>query len=138
MKIVSGPRFSHGYCKSHQWARTDAKKPKPLKKISAKGKIKKKEKAEYTVIQFEEFQKFYDQHPTKRCFECDAHIPVCRTYSVHHCLEKANYDDIKLDWDYWILMCFMCHNRAGTCIDFTPKTKAHTEELLKVYAQRSA
>lgn len=116
--------------------RTDDKKPKPMKKISEKGKIKKEEKAKETVIQFEEFQKFYDQHPTKRCFECNTYIPVCRSYSVHHCLPKQTYDDIKLDWRYWTLQCGICHNKIETCIDFAPKTKAHTEKLLALYESK--
>ena len=134
------PIFSHKYCKSHQHLRKDAAKEKSdLRKVEKRQKDivkhieKVQEKAEYTVVQFAEFQKFYDAHPTKRCFECDAHIPVCRSYSVHHCLPKQTYEDIKLDWRYWELVCFRCHSRIETNIDFAPKTKAHTEELLKLY-----
>jgi len=128
------PRFSHGYCKTHQWARKDDKKPRAINKVSKKGALKKLEKAEYTLIQFAEFQKFYDQHPTKTCFECDTYIPVCRSYSVHHCLPKQTYKEIKLDPRFFILVCFLCHSKIETCIDFAPNTKAHTLHLKALIA----
>lgn len=123
------PRFSNGYCKSHQYLRNDAK--------AEKRKAQVKEDSELSKRQDAEFQKFYNQHPTKRCFECNAYIPVCRKYSVHHCLPKQTYDDIRFDWRYWVLECFRCHQVVETNIDFAPKTKAHTEELLKLYESES-
>src|SRR6185437_9965424 len=130
----NNPRFSKGYCKSHQSLNT-IKPPKSIKKISDKGLVKRKEKVDYTQKQFKLFIEFYLTHPTKTCFECGRFISQLTSCNVHHCLPKSRYKNIALDTTYWVLVCFDCHQSTETNINNTPKIKEHTIKLKEKYLE---
>ena len=92
-------------------------------------------KRDYTQKQFKLFGEFYDLHPTKTCFECGRIISQLTSCNVHHCLPKSRFVEIALDWTYWVIVCFDCHQSTETNINNTPKIKEHTIKLKKRYLE---
>lgn len=138
--------FGKGYCKSHQYLRTDLKQlkkrnSKPIKKsgyinkISEKGLIKKQEKKEYTGKQWLFFLEIWKNRPHVS-FESGLPIygdPLSTMF--HHCLEKGidKYKRYALeDWNI-VLLLPSEHNQVHTDISKTPKVKEYTLKLKEKY-----
>lgn len=104
---------------------------KSIPKISEKGKIKKQEKKEYTEKQFELFKEIYEEHPTKRCFECDTWVDGKSSAQFHHCLFKSIEKYKKYALEKWniLLLCETCHTQVHTDSSKTVKVNKYTEEL---------
>lgn len=110
-------------------------KKKPLKKVSKKGEQNKITRKELRMKMAEEFLKFYDNHPTKRCIECDKYISkdAFGRINVHHLLPKARYKKYILEHWNFALVCPECHAQCEINILKTPKIKALTQELKEKY-----
>jgi hypothetical protein len=103
------PVFGKGYCKFHQYLRTDKKpkdekKPKPrvpIKKVSDKHK---KELAVYSVLS----KQYKEKNP-----HCEAKLTGCQYYTsdVHHKAKRGvNLNNI----DTWMPVCRSCHHKVET------------------------
>jgi len=116
-------------------------KHKPLKKSwlskqpTEKGLLLKEKKKELTALMKEEFLKFYNNHTTKRCFECNKYIneDSFGIINVHHILPKSKYPQYYFEhWNY-CLLCGNCHSQVELNIDLAPKVKELTKELKLKY-----
>lgn len=90
--------WGKGYCKSHQYMRTD-KKPKPLKRTPIKKRSSKQEKidAAYSIL----CKQYKKNHPV--CEVCNDRA----TQDVHH---KAYRGSKTLDESTYLAVCRTCHN----------------------------
>lgn len=115
--IVEGctkPRFAKGYCKNHQSLRTD-KKPKTLKKISEKGKIKKDLKKALYPNDMSFYFGIWNKREHK-CYNCSKDLgtkPL--TLYFDHILEKGNpkYAHLRHVEDNICLLCWDCHTNKA-------------------------
>jgi hypothetical protein len=130
-------QFGGGYCRNHQYLRTD-KKPKPLKKTSIKKvSLKRKVSLKKDTEQLHRDWLFYLEIWNERehvCFETGEPLgdePL--TLFFHHVLEKgiekyAPYRHCK--WNI-VLITWQTHDQVGMDIDKCPKIKAYRDLLLK-------
>jgi hypothetical protein len=94
----SYPVFGGGYCKLHQYYRTDKKKPKKINPISSKMIEALKL---YKIVRSE----FLNRHPL-----CQAKISgICTKDStqVHHTAGRIG--DLLTDHKYFLAVCHHCH-----------------------------
>lgn len=111
------------------------KKSYSVKKISAKGLEKKKEKAEYTEKQFELFKEIYAEHPSKKCYECNRWVDGQSSSQFHHILFKSIQKYKKYALEKWniVLLCTDCHSQVHLDVNKTPKVKELTEQIKEKY-----
>jgi len=88
--------FSHGFCKSHQWCRTDPKKPKPLQNTHKK------------TGELDLFLAIWNERP-HICEECDEPIRCFSVSLFHHKKPKSRYPELRLDKENVALICVSCH-----------------------------
>lgn len=134
----SQPRFAKGYCKRHQSLRTD-KKPKALKKISEKGKIKKELKKELVQNDMSFYLKIWLARPHVCTFcKCDLGVKP-KTYYFDHILEKQAFPGLRHDEENIQLLCLECHsNKTNGIVPAWFKTeKEKLKELHKDDADSS-
>lgn len=125
----NNPRWAKGLCQRHQSLRTD-KKPKGLKKISDKGKVRKELKKELFQNDAAFYLKVWESRPHV-CFETKKPLGKMNLCMFHHVLPKARYPEYRhCDWNI-VLLHPDVHNQVETNIDFTPKVKVLTEELTR-------
>lgn len=55
------------------------------------------------------YKKFYEQHPTKTCFETDEPITSYKSWNCHHLLEKKNYPQYAFLIDICVLLTLEMH-----------------------------
>lgn len=125
--------WSKGFCKFHTPQKPLKKSFKPINKISEKGKIKKEEKKEYTLKQFDLFKEIYIEHLTKTCFECNRKVDGASSINFHHALYKSKYPKFALEKWNILLVCYECHEKTHTNLEKTPKIKEYTEKLKEKY-----
>jgi len=111
--------FGGGYCKMHQWKRTDRKTPKnkPKKRINQYSKKMKGLLAIYNP----RAKVYKEENPY-----CEAKIPgICQYYTsdIHHKKGRGPY--LLLEYT-WMPICRMCH----TWIDENP-TEAREKGLVE-------
>jgi hypothetical protein len=124
-------QFGGGFCRNHQYMRTDRKPKTPkrtaIKKVSPKRDTK----------QLHEDWLFYLEIWSERphvCFETNAPLgdePL--TIFFHHVLEKGINRYKKYRHCKWniVLITWQVHDQVGMDIDRCPKIKAYREQLLK-------
>jgi hypothetical protein len=103
-KACSNNVFGGGYCKNHQYMRTDKKPPKPkeqkpIKQVSNKQAIKNQQYSKERKL-------FLAENPL-----CKANLPNCTKIAtdVHH---KRGRGEFFLKQETWIGLCRTCHNRV--------------------------
>lgn len=122
------PRFAKGYCKAHQSLRTD-KKPKPIKKISEKGKVKKEMKKALVQNDMSFYLDIWLERE-HRCFETGRLLgPKPLITYFHHVLPKQTYPEYRHSKWNIVILHPDTHNQVETNIDLCPKVKALTEKL---------
>lgn len=110
----NNPRFAKGYCKRHQSLRTD-KKPKAIKKITEKGKVKKELKKALYPTDMAFYFGIWDERPHV-CYNCGANLGVRPlTYYFDHILEKGNpkYEHLRYEKENISLLCWDCHTNKS-------------------------
>lgn len=124
-------RFSHGYCKSHQWMRTDNKKPKPIKKVSEKGKIKRQEKAALFHEDVEFYLSVWEIKYPHKCYNCDKELSQPLLLYFDHILEKGNekYKHLRYEILNICYLCWVCHTDKSNGI-LSDKLKALRESTI--------
>lgn len=131
------PWTKEGLCRFCFLAGSKSKplKKSHIKKISDKGKEKKKQKAELKKQMFEEFRNFYNNHETKTCYECDKfiHESVFSSMNVHHVLPKSRYPEYTLEHWNFLLLCPYHHQRCEQDITKTPKVEEKTKDLKEIF-----
>lgn len=129
----SNPRFAKGYCKSHQYLRTDAKKPKKLKKISEKGKEKRVLKKELVKTDMAFYFKLWMNNPHV-CTFCQKDLgDKPKLYYFDHILEKQAFPKLRHEADNIQFLCLGCHNNKtnGKVPLWFEKEKARLKEKYK-------
>jgi hypothetical protein len=98
----SYPVFSKGFCKSHQYKRTDKKKAKKISPYSEKHLEKLKE---YRIVR----DQYMKMHP--KC-ECNGRIPGCTGLSedLHHAKGRGQFLS---DLRYFKALSRHCHVWVG-------------------------
>jgi len=89
------PRFSKGFCKFHQWCRTDKKKPK--KSISPFSAKKLEQLSEYRIVR----DKYLEEHP-----KCEVHDCNSDTTNCHH--KKGRGKELS-NPKFFMACCSSCH-----------------------------
>lgn len=84
------------------------------------------------------YREFYEQHPTKRCYESDRYIRNGKHWNVHHVLEKRQYPEHIFNSDVCVLLTLELHSLWHTLSDEDraikmPKTYNRYLELLDKY-----
>lgn len=130
----SNPRFAKGYCKLHQSLRTD-KKPKGIRRISEKGKIKKELKKELVQNDMSFYFTIWQNRP-HICYETGKNLGVKPLITMfHHVLPKQSYPEFRhCEWNI-VLLHPDVHNQVETNIDKCPKVKKLTEELKQTHGK---
>lgn len=111
--------WGKGYCKSHQYLRTD-KKPNKISAYSTKRK-------ELNKIYDKEARKFREENP-----KCGINSPNCihRTQGVHHKRGRGKY---LLDKDTWLPACNPCNHYVEAnhqwALDNGFKKSRHTKNV---------
>lgn len=109
------------------------KKPKGIKKISEKGKVKK----ELKKALFQNDAAFYLQVWESRphvCFETGVPLGKMNLCMFHHILPKQSYEKFRhCDWNI-VLLHPDVHNQVETRLDMCPKVNKLTNELKEKYA----
>ena len=130
-------QFGGGFCRNHQYLRTDKKTPNlkrtPIRKVSKKKTKSLGEKRLQTEQDWLFYLEIWNERPHV-CFETDQPLgdePL--TVFFHHVLEKglrryAKYRHCK--WNI-VLITWQVHDQVGMDIDKCPKIKAYREQLLK-------
>lgn len=110
-------------------------KRKPIRKISKKGEEKKLKKKDLTKLMRKEFWRFYDEHPSKRCYECSKYVAKDNfgPINVHHVLPKSRYEEYLLEHWNFALVCPECHAQCEVALFKTPKLEMLTKELKERY-----
>src|SRR5687767_12173219 len=81
------PRWAKGYCRKHQSLRTD-KKPTVLKKVGAKGQLKKELKKKLWPTDMAFYMEVWAERDHS-CYNCGKNLgPKPFTYNFDHILEK--------------------------------------------------
>jgi len=128
------PHFSKKRCRS-----CASKSYGVINKVSKKQTAKIKQKKEITKIDHSFYLNFYENHPTKKCFECDTFIDEPATQNFHHLLLKSaqhRYSvDIRHNKINIVLVCDTCHNQTHSNADKTPRIKSITEVIKKHFEQ---
>jgi hypothetical protein len=131
--------FSGGFCRNHQWCRTD-KKTKALTRTPIR-KVSKKQNTSTVrrerLNQSEKDWEFYLSIWTERehvCFESGQHLgsePL--TVFCHHVLPKSIKRFKKYRYSPWniVLLTWANHTQAETLVKFVPKVKAYYDYLIK-------
>jgi hypothetical protein len=124
-------QFGGGYCRNHQYLRTD-KKPKVLKKrkVSSSGVGLKNSLHEDWLFYLE----IWNERPHID-YETGEPIPGdASTLYFHHVLPKrksSRYEKYRhCKWNI-VLVSWETHSKAETNIDFVPKIKAYRDLLLQ-------
>lgn len=131
----SNPRFAKGYCLRHQSLRTD-KKPKPLKKVSEKGKVKKVLKKALVQTDMAFYFEIWEKRPHV-CFETGKQLgnrPAITMF--HHVLPKQSYPQFRhCEWNIVILHPDV-HNQVETDLRKCPKVYQLTQELKRKHNEK--
>jgi hypothetical protein len=115
--VVDGceyPRWAKGLCKRHQFLRTD-RRPKALKKISEKGKVKKELKKALYPTDMAFYLTIWMERPHK-CYNCDKDLGLKPyTYYFDHILEKGadKYKHLRYEKNNICLLCIDCHTNKA-------------------------
>ncbi len=113
------------------------KKYAGIAKQSTRALAKKDEKKQLAIELDKACRDWYDNHPTKRCIECDQSILYYTKMNCHHGIPRKDcglYNiDIILDPRNMILVCFNDHSKAETNKDFCPKIKAEEDRIKKEF-----
>jgi len=100
--------FSKGRCKSCT-PNKSLKKSYISKKPTEKSLIKKEEKKEYNLLQWELFEKHWNLKP-HYCESCNKWLGNENNLCFHdHLIEKSSRKDIALEIENLFLVCFDCH-----------------------------
>lgn len=113
-------------------AKKDKKPPKPIAKVSAKKAAEIKEDKQLILLDKEFYLEHWLSHP-QRCEECNKKLgkePL--TLFFHHALPKRNYPQFRHTHENIIVLCPDDHQQAETDLDKVPKTKARTEQIIKL------
>ena len=104
----NNPVFSHGYCRAHQWARQDDKKPLVSTSIHERKTVRPKPKKGVTG-ELELFKSIWNERP--HISEISG-LPIQRfdPTSFHHILTKGAYPEARLDKDNIIIVTRGEHN----------------------------
>jgi len=130
----NNPVFGKGFCKKHQYLRTD-KKPRllkrtPIRKVSKTNKTLGERKLA-NKLDKEFFLEIWNSRPHV-CFETGEYLgnePL--TVYFHHVLEKAIYPEYRYcDWNI-VLVTWEVHSKCHSNIDHAPKVKAYRDKLLE-------
>lgn len=131
-------QFGGGFCRNHQWLRTDKKqKPKSKRTPIRKRSIKQtKLLGERKLLQTKDWE-FYLEIWDERdhvCFETDMYLgDEPQTLFFHHVLEKGirRYKQYRhCKWNI-ILISWQVHDQVGMDIDRCPRIKAYHDKLIK-------
>lgn len=110
---------------------------KGINKMSDKAKAKKDEKKSDAIELHKYCLQWYEEHPTKRCYECDGRILIYTKMNCHHLIPKKDQDkysvDLTLNTDNMVLLCLQDHSKCETNIDHAPRTKELTEQTYKAF-----
>lgn len=114
----------------------EAKEPKPKKKYSIPKVSKKKQKElrEQRAIlkKDEEFYKEIWSASPHKCQNCDCSLgKTPYNWMFHHLLEKRNYPQFRYIPENIMILCFECHSKAETNIDFAPLVKKRRNEAIE-------
>lgn len=118
--------WSKGFCRFHFLKEFP---PKPIKKVSEKGKVKKEQKKEYTKKQFEFFLEIWKERE-HICFETGAYLgkePLSTMF--HHCLFKSSHPQFALLKENIVLLHPDVHSQVHTDSSKTPKVEEYTKKL---------
>jgi len=118
-KFCYFPQFGGGYCKYHQYRRTDGKKPKGVRQQSDKLKA---EGIKYRKLA----KKFRESNPV-----CAVRSENCtgKTTEVHHKRGRGKY---LLDIKTWLPVCHNCHKKIELNPDWA-KENGFSESRLSKY-----
>lgn len=113
------------------------KAAKGINKVSPKKQAQKEiEKEEYKRKE-EFYKKWFDEHPTHKCYETGQPIFYFSMKNIHHVVEKKYQDkysiDIVTNPDNLVLLSLEVHSKAHTNMDFCPKVKELTEQAYKKF-----
>lgn len=105
----------------------------PLKKVSAKGRIKREEKKELLKEDFEFYKRIWNTR-VHVCYESGSYLGeelnIC---CFHHVLPKKKYPQYRHEDCNIVLLLPSIHNQVEMNINRCPKVKALTEELKEKY-----
>ncbi len=130
-------QFGGGYCRNHQWCRTD-KKPKslqrtPIRKVGKYGKKRLGERKLASAKDKEFFAEIWDERP-HICFESGEYLgnePF--TLYFHHVLEKEMYEQYRYEKWNIVLLTWVNHDQCHKNLDKCPKVKEYRNQLIKKY-----
>lgn len=55
------------------------------------------------------YKEFYDNHPTKKCFESDEFISNYKSWNCHHIIEKAKHPEFTFNEEVCVLLTLEKH-----------------------------
>lgn len=120
------PVFSKKKCKFHQ-------ERKPIKKVSDKGKIKMKEKKNFTELDKLFYQRLWEspeeEYQNHYCYECGKGLSEPLILYFHHLIYKEHYPQFRYLVKNIAIICGDCHTQTHRDIDKTPKLKELTNNL---------
>lgn len=119
--------FGKGYCKLHQYLRTDIKKyinkysERQILKLELKKELIKQDELFYISI--------WNTTP-HRCYETNEYLgEKAYNWMFHHILPKAKYPEYRHEAWNIVLVSLSTHSKVEANIDFTPKIKELTNKL---------
>jgi len=124
-------QFGGGYCRNHQWNRTD-KKNKPLKRTAIRKISSKKQKTlgEERKQLHKDWLFFLEiweerEHICKNCGYFLGNEPL--TLFFDHLLEKSKYPDLRYEKENIMLLCWQCHSA---------KTNGFISDIIKQFIMK--
>jgi hypothetical protein len=142
----NNPQFGGGYCRNHQYLRTD-KKQKPL---STKKSIRKVSKNQRTKLADKSKLTAKDRLLWAEIWEEREHIdfetgqPICGealTLYFHHVLPKrpkhlGGYPEYRYEKWNIVLVSWETHTKAEADLDLVPKIKEYTQRLKTLHDEQ--
>lgn len=129
--------WGHGFCKVHQWMRTDraelTRERYQLKKSRLKPRSQRwlesgPQKAEEAIKMWKLFSGLWNNLKEKKCWSCGESIYGENSSAYwHHLLPKSKHPELKFERENLYFCCLDCHSKTEA--GFPPnKIKIATEE----------
>lgn len=104
----------------------------PIKKVSAKGKIKKIQKSMLVQTDMAFYLTEIWENRAHICFETNCIVPEPLIQNFHHVLEKGPYPQYRHKTWNILIVSWETHDKIHKNIDNTPRVKQITKELIKM------
>lgn len=113
-----------------------ANEPKPRKtysipKISKKRQKKLEEQKDMQKKDHDFYMEVWNASPHE-CQNCERKLSrIPSNWMFHHLLPKAKYPQFRYEPSNIAILCFTCHSKCETNIDFAPKIKSKLYQIEK-------